>query len=84
MQRLCKLLQMRMLIVVQEAHGSEIRLQTLLNQTPYHYRAVMSAGDSPGAGGVAFLIPWFSEAELAALDPQMLPSLSLDSVIDGR
>eukprot|EP00959_Pyramimonas_sp_CCMP1952_P454247 9469594-Pyramimonas_sp.AAC.1 len=44
----------------------------------------MSAGDSPGAGGLAFLIPWFSEAELATMDPQMLPSLSLDPVIDGR
>eukprot|EP00959_Pyramimonas_sp_CCMP1952_P302649 6332633-Pyramimonas_sp.AAC.1 len=51
---------------------------------PYHYLPFFSAGPNPGSGGLAFLVPWFSEAELRSIDPHLLPSTSLKILVPGR
>ena len=51
-------MKLRMLIVIQETHGTEVKLRAVLDQLPYHYHVFFSPGDSPDIGGLAFLVPF--------------------------
>eukprot|EP00959_Pyramimonas_sp_CCMP1952_P105880 2213789-Pyramimonas_sp.AAC.1 len=54
----------RAIIVLQEAHGYGMTLQSLPNRTTNHYKAFLGGADTPGAGGVAILVLIIDDAGL--------------------
>eukprot|EP00959_Pyramimonas_sp_CCMP1952_P292097 6108939-Pyramimonas_sp.AAC.1 len=71
----------RFLIVLQEVRGDELRLQRLIDDTPYSYDCYMSGFDV-AAGGVAFLVP--GHPQHLPVPAELKPTCVLLPIVPGR